>query len=101
MRGSTYDNCVMLLDECQNASVKQLMLWVTRLGRESKAVMMGDTSQYDVRKKDSGYLDFIGMVTGMDKLNLFEFNNNDIVRNKFLVEIANRYDKYRADNPNV
>jgi phosphate starvation-inducible protein PhoH len=101
MRGSTYDNCVMLLDECQNASVKKLMLWVTRLGRESKAVMMGDTSQYDVRKKDSGYLDFIGMVTGMDKLNLFEFNNNDIVRNKFLIEIANRYDKYRADNPNI
>jgi phosphate starvation-inducible PhoH-like protein len=100
MRGSTYDDCVMLLDECQNASIKQLMLWVTRLGRESKAVMMGDTSQYDVRKRDSGYNDFIEMVKGMDKLNLFEFNNTDIVRNKFLVEIANRYDKYRADNPN-
>lgn len=101
MRGSTYDDCVMLLDECQNASVKQLMLWVTRLGRESKAVMMGDTSQYDVRKKDSGYTDFIGMVEGMDKLNLFEFNNQDIVRNKFLIDMTNRYDKYRADNPNV
>ena len=59
MRGSTYDNCIMLLDECQNASIKQLMLWVTRLGKDSRAVMMGDTSQYDVRKKDSGYNDFI------------------------------------------
>ena len=97
MRGSTYDNCVMLLDECQNASIKQLMLWVTRLGKESKAVMMGDTSQYDVRKKDSGYNDFIKMVGGMNDLCLFEFNNEDIVRNKFLVEIANRYDKYRSE----
>lgn len=97
MRGSTYDNCVMLLDECQNASIKQLMLWVTRLGNDSKAVMMGDTSQYDVRKRDSGYNDFIKMVGGMNDLFLFEFENKDIVRNKFLVEIANRYDKYRFE----
>jgi phosphate starvation-inducible PhoH-like protein len=97
MRGSTYDDCIMLLDECQNASVKQLMLWITRLGKDSKAVMMGDTSQYDVRKKDSGYNDFIKMVDGMQDLNLFEFSNEDIVRNKFLVEIANRYDKYRSE----
>lgn len=97
MRGSTYDDCIMLLDECQNASIKQLMLWITRLGKDSKAVMMGDTSQYDVRKKDSGYNDFIKMVDGMQDLNLFEFSNEDIVRNKFLVEIANRYDKYRSE----
>ena len=100
MRGSTYDNCIMLLDECQNASIKQLMLWVTRLGKDSKAVMMGDTSQYDVRKKDSGYNDFIKMVSGMPDLNLFEFKNEDIVRNKFLIEIANRYDKYRSEHEN-
>jgi phosphate starvation-inducible PhoH-like protein len=98
MRGSTYDNCVMLLDECQNASIKQLMLWVTRLGKDSKAVMMGDTSQYDVRKRDSGYNDFIKMVGGMNDLFLFEFGNEDIVRNKFLVELANRYDKYRSEH---
>ena len=98
MRGSTYDNAVMLLDECQNASIKQLMLWVTRLGKDSKAVMMGDTSQYDVKKRDSGYNDFIKMVNGMNELNLFEFQNTDIVRNKFLIEIANRYDKYRSEN---
>jgi phosphate starvation-inducible protein PhoH len=59
--------------------------------------MMGDTSQYDVRKKDSGYNDFIKMVDSMKDLNLFEFTNEDIVRNKFLIEIANRYDKYRSE----
>jgi phosphate starvation-inducible protein PhoH len=74
------------------------MLWVTRLGKDSKAVMMGDTSQYDVRKKDSGYNDFIKLVDGMNDMNLFEFQNTDIVRNKFLIEIANRYDKYRSEN---
>lgn len=98
MRGSTYDNCIMLLDESQNASIKQIMLWATRLGKDSKAVMMGDTSQYDVRKKDSGYTDFIKMVSGMENLSLFEFSNVDIVRNKFLVELTDRYDKYRYEN---
>lgn len=101
MRGSTYDNCIMLLDECQNASIKQLMLWVTRLGNESRAVMMGDTSQYDVRKKDSGYNDFIKMVEGMDELCMFEFSNSDIVRNKFLIKIADRYDKYRSEQKDI
>lgn len=91
----------ILVHNCQNASIKQLMLWITRLGKESKAVMMGDTSQYDVRKKDSGYNDFISMVDGMNDLNLFEFNNEDIVRNKFLVEITNRYDKYRSENKDI
>ena len=87
----------ILVHNCQNASIKQLMLWITRLGKDSKAVMMGDTSQYDVRKKDSGYNDFIGMVTEMQELCLFEFNNLDIVRNKFLIQIADRYDKYRSE----
>ncbi len=101
MRGSTYDNCIMLLDECQNASIKQLMLWVTRLGNESRAVMMGDTSQDDVRKKDSGYNDCIKMEEGMDELCMFEFNNSDIVRNKFLIKIADRYDKYRSEQKDI
>jgi phosphate starvation-inducible protein PhoH len=98
MRGSTYDNCIMLLDESQNASIKQLMLWATRLGKDSKAVMMGDTSQYDVKKKDSGYVDFINMTQGMNDLFIFEFKNEDIVRNKFLIELTNRYDKYRSEH---
>jgi phosphate starvation-inducible PhoH-like protein len=97
MRGSTYDNCIMMLDECQNASIKQLMLWSTRLGKNSKAVMMGDTSQYDVKKRDSGYIDFIEMTKGMHDLYTFQFQNEDIVRNKFLIELANRYDKYRYE----
>ena len=78
MRGSTYDNCIMLLDECQNASIKQLMLWATRLGKDSKAVMMGDTSQYDVKKRDSGYIDFINMTKDMKELYIFKFENEDI-----------------------
>lgn len=97
MRGSTYDNCIMLLDECQNSHMSQLMLWSTRIGKNSKAVMMGDTSQYDIKKNDSGYVDFIKMTDDMKDLLIFKFENEDIVRNKFLIELTNRYDKYRFD----
>lgn len=97
MRGSTYDWSVMLLDEAQNSTLTQLMLWSTRLGKESRMVLMGDTSQYDVREKDSGLKSFINMTYGMDGLLNFEFNNGDIVRNKFLIELTNRYDMYRSN----
>ena len=97
MRGTTFDNCIMLLDECQNSNLATLMLWATRLGKDSKAVMMGDTSQYDVKRRDSGYLDFIDMTSGMQDLTEFRFNNEDIVRNKFLIELTNRYDKFRSE----
>lgn len=99
MRGATYDNSLMMLDECQNASMKQLMLWSTRLGKDSKMIMMGDTSQYDVRRRDSGFNDFISMVDKMNDLLSFKFENCDIVRNKFLIELTNRYDKYRSETP--
>jgi len=97
MRGSTYDHSVMLLDEAQNCSIKDLMLWSTRLGKGSYAVIMGDTSQYDVSEKYSGFSDYIKMAEGMKKLFNFKFENDDIVRNKFLIELTNRYDKYRND----
>jgi phosphate starvation-inducible protein PhoH len=77
--------------------MKQLMLWSTRLGKNSKMVMMGDTSQFDVRKRDSGFNDFINMVDKMDNLLSFQFDNNDIVRNDFLIELTKRYDIYRNE----
>jgi len=98
MRGSTYDNCVMLLDEAQNCSIKDLMLWSTRLGKNSYAIIMGDTSQYDVKARYSGFSSYIKMTDKMEKLFNFQFLNEDIVRNKFLIELTNRYDKYRSEN---
>lgn len=99
MRGVTYDNSIILLDEAQNATMKQLMLWITRLGKNSKAVLMGDISQYDIKRRDSKMLSFIEMVKGVNDLNSFEFTSEDIVRNKFLIEIVNRYEKYKSENP--
>jgi len=113
MRGTTYDDAIMLLDEAQNCTMHQLMLWATRLGKNSKAVMMGDVSQYDIKKRDSKFLDFISITVGeydfkedgtksqqnyKSKLNdvfSHRFEVEDIVRNKFLIDLVDRYEKYK------
>ena len=98
MRGTTYDNCIMLLDEAQNCTMTQLMLWVTRLGNDSKAMMMGDVSQYDIKKRDSKFLEFIELISDVEQVNNFKFTSEDIVRNKFLIDIVNKYEKWKNEN---
>lgn len=97
MRGNTYDNSIILLDEAQNATIKQLMLWITRLGKNSKAVLMGDISQYDIKKRESKFFDFIQMVSDIKNVGSFSFSKEDIVRNEILIEIVDRYEKMKSE----
>jgi len=101
MRGTTYDNAIMLMDEAQNSTMTQLMLWVTRLGNNSKAVMMGDVSQYDIKRNDSKFLNFINLYKNDEDIFNFQFNSKDIVRNKFLINIVEKYEKWKDENENL
>jgi phosphate starvation-inducible PhoH-like protein len=101
MRGTTYDNSIMLMDEAQNSTMTQLMLWVTRLGNNSKAVMMGDVSQYDIKRNDSKFLNFINLYKNDDDIFNFQFSSKDIVRNKFLINIVEKYEKWKDENENL
>jgi len=95
MRGETYDNSILLLDEGQNLEMKDLMLWITRLGENSKAVLMGDMSQYDVKANKSSFGSFRSILDGMKDFSIFEFEREDIVRNPFLIEVTDRYEKWK------
>lgn len=101
MRGTTYDNSIMLLDEAQNSTMTQLILWVTRLGNNSKAIMMGDVSQYDIRRSDSRFLDFINLYKDEEGVFNFGFKAEDIVRNKFLINIVEKYEKWKLENDKI
>jgi phosphate starvation-inducible PhoH-like protein len=101
MRGTTYDNCIMLMDEAQNSTMTQLILWVTRLGNNSKAIMMGDVSQYDIRKSDSRFLDFINLYNSDADVFNFQFKAEDIVRNKFLINLVEKYEKWKLENDKI
>ena len=95
MRGDTFDNSVMILDEAQNTMMSQLMLWATRLGKSSTAIMCGDVSQYDLKQRDAKFLNFIDICEGMKGVSNFKFEREDIVRNSFLIELTDRYEKWK------
>jgi len=95
MRGDTFDNALMILDEAQNATFKQLMLFVTRMGRDSKVIVTGDVSQHDIAKSRVSLPDFINLIRGVKGVGTHIFGDNDIVRAKILQEIVKKYDHWR------
>lgn len=98
MRGNTYDNALMILDEAQNADYKQLMLFVTRMGKDSKVVVAGDVSQHDIIKSKVSLPSFMEMLNGIKGIGAHVFGEKDIVRAKILQDVVNRYDKWKSDN---
>ncbi len=99
MRGDTFDDAFMILDEAQNSTFKQLMLFTTRMGKSSKVLVTGDVSQYDIPKAQAGLPGFMALMKGVNGVGEHIFGNKDIVRAKILQEIVDRYDKWRIDNP--
>ena len=98
MRGDTYDGSLMILDEAQNATFKQLMLFVTRMGKGSKVIVTGDVSQYDIAKNNIGLEAFTDLMTGIKGIGEHKFTEKDIVRAKILQDVVKRYDKWKLNN---
>ena len=100
MRGDTFDDALIVLDEAQNATFKQLMLFVTRMGKSSKVVVTGDVSQHDIAKQHVGLPGFIEIMQGVKGIGVHIFSNKDIVRAKILQEVVQRYDEWKSKNEN-
>jgi phosphate starvation-inducible PhoH-like protein len=98
MRGSTFDRSIMILDEAQNCDLRQLILFVTRMGETSKVIICGDVEQYDIAKGQSGLNDFIKILGGIKGATQFNFERDDIVRSKILIEITDNYNKWKLKN---
>lgn len=98
MRGDTFDNCLMILDEAQNATFKQLMLFITRMGKGSKVIVTGDVSQYDIAKQHVGLPSFIDLMRGIKGIAEHKFIESDIVRAKILQELVGRYERWKSEN---
>ena len=82
IRGTTLDNAIVIIDECQNLNFHELDSIITRVGQDSKIVFCGDAAQTDLQKvsERTGILDFQRILQNMDEFSLIEFNVEDIVR---------------------
>jgi phosphate starvation-inducible protein PhoH len=82
IRGTTLDNAIVIIDECQNLNFHELDSIITRVGQDSKIIFCGDAAQTDLQKisERSGILDFQRILQNMDEFALVEFGVDDIVR---------------------
>jgi phosphate starvation-inducible PhoH-like protein len=99
MRSETFDDTILILDEAQNADLRQLMLVVTRMGKNSRIVICGDVTQWDIKTRRKDLLIFNEKIArGVKSCSSFEFTREDIVRNPILIELTDNYDSYKEEN---
>ena len=82
LRGTTLDDAIIIVDECQNLNFHELDSIITRVGQDSKIVFCGDVNQSDLQRTNerNGILDFQRILENMDEFNMIEFGVGDIVR---------------------
>ena len=96
MRGRTLSDSFIILDEAQNTTPEQMMMFLTRLGNESKMVITGDITQIDIpRSKTSGLLEIRKVLKSLRGISFHEFGASDVVRHHLVQKIVEAYDAYR------
>jgi len=94
MRGRSLNNCVVILDEAQNTTREQMKMFLTRIGEGARAVITGDITQIDLpRRNDSGLLDAISLLSGIDGLCFSYLHTVDVVRNPLVKKIIQAYEE--------
>lgn len=90
MRGMNYHDSYMILDEAQNCTREQIKLFITRIGFNSKAVMVGDDKQSDLPNGKSGLVYWYEKLTGIQDVASVKLDNEDIIRNPVISRILQR-----------
>jgi phosphate starvation-inducible PhoH-like protein len=93
MRGRTFTNAFIILDEAQNCTYEQLKMVLTRLGENTKLVISGDTSQSDLNGK-SGLGRMVEAVEGTNNVGVTRFGSQDVVRSEIVRDILTSIEKY-------
>lgn len=94
MRGRTLNESVIILDEAQNTTVNQMLMFLTRLGHDSKMIVTGDPSQIDLPKAEtSGLIDAMNRLSGIKGIATIELERGDIVRHRLVQNIVNAYER--------
>jgi phosphate starvation-inducible PhoH-like protein len=89
MRGSSFDNCVILVDEAQNLTKTELKMLLSRIGKNCKIVLSGDPKQTDIH--DSGLDDAVKRLENLPNIEVVRFLDADIVRSQMCKQIILAY----------
>jgi phosphate starvation-inducible PhoH-like protein len=93
MRGRTLSKCFALLDEAQNTTRSQMMMFLTRLGEGSKMVVTGDVTQIDLPpRQESGLVEARKVLSKVEGVHFHEFDHRDVVRHPLVSKIISAYE---------
>jgi phosphate starvation-inducible PhoH-like protein len=96
MRGRTLARAFIVLDEAQNTTPEQMMMFLTRLGEDSRMVVTGDITQIDLpRSKQSGLLEVRHILSDITGIDFHTFSGADVVRHPLVARIIEAYETYR------
>ena len=98
MRGRTLEDCFIILDEAQNTTKIQMKMFLTRLGKNSKMVVVGDNTQIDlISKNDSGLIDASKKLKNIEDIGFIELDQRDVVRHEVVRKIINAYEQKNSN----
>ncbi len=93
MRGRTLNNSFIILDEAQNSTKEQMKMFLTRLGKDSKAVITGDITQIDLPNAFSGLVHVLPLLSEIPGISICKFTEKDVMRHPLVKKIINAYEK--------
>lgn len=98
MRGRTLSDAFIILDEAQNTTSKQMKMFLTRLGFNSRMAVTGDLSQIDLpRGVKSGLEEAVEILRGVKGIGICELNSADVVRHEIVSKIIDAYEKFEQN----
>jgi phosphate starvation-inducible PhoH-like protein len=99
MRGRTLDHACVILDEAQNATVNQVKMFLTRMGKNAKFIVTGDLTQIDLpHKSQSGLPVALKLLNGINGISIIHLDNRDIVRHPLVQHIVDAYNTKDSDH---
>ena len=100
MRGRTLNHAFIILDEAQNSTSEQMLMFLTRLGHSSKAVITGDPSQVDLpAHKRSGLIEALRILRQVEGIEFGDFQKRDVIRHVLVQRIISAYEDHRSKSP--
>lgn len=94
MRGRTLNDAIIILDEAQNTTKHQMKMFLTRMGMNSRMIVTGDLTQVDLPKTtQSGLLQAMRILRGVEGIGVIEYGKKDIVRHPLVQRIVDAYER--------